>query len=86
MDDTGDVTEDCEQDVDEQVTATATLEENTKRGKEDGEDNFADIPNGQSCQYASSELPAAWPERWPSADDLQIDSRSCERHFGCFEI
>jgi len=47
MDDTWDVTEDCEQDVNEQVAATATLEEYTKRWEENGDDDFADV---RSCE------------------------------------
>ena len=43
MDDTGDVTEDGEQDVDEQVAATATLKEDTKGWQQDGNDDFADV-------------------------------------------
>ena len=68
MDDTWDVTKDCEQDVNEQVAATATLEEYTKRWEENGDDDFADVPKARFCQFASSELAAAWPERRPSAD------------------
>ncbi len=47
MDDTWDVTEECEQDVDKEITADATLEENTKRWEEDGADDLADIPKAQ---------------------------------------
>jgi hypothetical protein len=43
MDDAWDVTEDGEEDVDEEVAATPTLEEYTKRWQDDGDDDFADI-------------------------------------------
>lgn len=43
MDDSGDVTEDGEEDVDEQVGAAAALEEDADGGEEDGEDDLADV-------------------------------------------
>lgn len=46
MDDSGDVTEDCEEDVDAEVGAAAALEEDTHGGKEDGEDDLADVAGG----------------------------------------
>ena len=39
----GNVTEDGQQDVDEEVGVAATLEEDTKRGQDNGEDDLADI-------------------------------------------
>ena len=50
MDDAGDVTQDCEQDVDEEVGAAATLQENAQRRENDGEDNLADITNERQNQ------------------------------------
>lgn len=43
VDDTGDITQDREQDVDEQVRAAATFEEDTERWQDDGEDDFDDV-------------------------------------------
>lgn len=43
VDDTGDITQDGEKDVDEEVTSTSTFEENTQRWEDDGNDDFADI-------------------------------------------
>jgi hypothetical protein len=43
MDDTWDVTEDREQNVDEQVAAAATLKEDTDGWQENGNDDFADV-------------------------------------------
>lgn len=37
MDDTRDVTEDGQQDVDKEVSAASALEEDTERGEDDGE-------------------------------------------------
>lgn len=47
MDDAGDVTQDCEQDVDEEIGAAATLQENAERREDDGKDNLADIACGE---------------------------------------
>ena len=43
VDDTRNVTQDGQQDVDAQVGAAATLEEDTKRRQKDGEDDLADV-------------------------------------------
>jgi hypothetical protein len=43
VDDTREVTEDGEQDVDEEVSSAAALEEDTQRRKEDGKEDLADI-------------------------------------------
>lgn len=43
MDDTGNPTQDGQTDVDEEVSATATLQEDTQRGQDDGEDDLADV-------------------------------------------
>ena len=50
MNDTWDVTKNGEEDVDEQVTTAATFHEDTKRWKDDGKDDFADISVCESCQ------------------------------------
>lgn len=46
VDDTGDVTQNGEQDVDEQVGAATTLKEDTQRWQEDGKDDLADVAVG----------------------------------------
>lgn len=43
MDNTRDVTQDREQDVDEQVGAAATLQEDSQRGEEDGKNDLEDV-------------------------------------------
>lgn len=43
MDDTRNVTQYREEDVDQQIGATATLEEDTERWEDDGEDDLADV-------------------------------------------
>lgn len=43
VNDSGDVTEDCQQDVDEEVGATATLEEDTDGREDDGKEDLADV-------------------------------------------
>ena len=45
MDDTGYVTQDCQEDIDQQVGSATTLQEDTKRWEEDGNDDLADIAN-----------------------------------------
>jgi len=43
VDDTGQVAQDGEQDVDQQVGAAAALEEDTERRQDDGKDDLADV-------------------------------------------
>ena len=43
MDDSGNVTEDGQEDVDEQVGAAATLKEDAERGQDDGDDDLDDV-------------------------------------------
>ncbi len=43
VDDSRDVTEYCQQDVDEEVCIAASLKEDTKRWEDDGKDNLADV-------------------------------------------
>jgi hypothetical protein len=43
VDDTGNVAENGQQDVDEEVGVAATLKEDTKRGQDHGEDDLADV-------------------------------------------
>jgi len=47
MNDTGDVTENGEQDVNKDIAAAPTLEEHTQRRKDDGKDDLADIRGGK---------------------------------------
>lgn len=46
VDDSGNVTEDGEEDVDEEVCAAAALEEDADGWEEDGDDDFADVAGG----------------------------------------
>jgi hypothetical protein len=43
VDDTREVTQDGEQDVDEEITAASALEEDTDRREDDGKDDLADV-------------------------------------------
>lgn len=43
MDDTGNVTENGEQDVDEEISIAASLEENSERREDDGKDDLANV-------------------------------------------
>lgn len=43
MDDTRDVTKNRQENVDEEICAAATLEEDAKRWQEDGEDDLDDV-------------------------------------------
>ena len=53
MDDTWDITEDGEQDVYKQVAAAATLEKDTDRWQEDGEDDFQDVAKMKGLSVSS---------------------------------
>jgi hypothetical protein len=59
MDDTGDVTQDREDDVEEEVGAAATLEEDTQRRQDDGEDDLADVAIAK-VSYLSHRCGHAW--------------------------
>lgn len=43
MNDTRNETQDCQQNVDQEVSTTSALKEDTKRWEDDGEDDLADI-------------------------------------------
>ena len=43
MDDTRNIPKNRQEDIDQQVGIAATLEEDTQRGNEDGEDDFANV-------------------------------------------
>lgn len=47
MDDTRNVTQDGQQDVDEEVTMASALQEDTDGGQEDGKNDLADIAGGE---------------------------------------
>lgn len=46
VDDTRNIPKNRQEDIDQQVGIAATLEEDTHRGNEDGEDDFANIAIG----------------------------------------
>lgn len=54
VDDTGDVTQDGKEDVDEEVGTAATLEEDTHGREDDGKEDLADIASSErhvvSCE------------------------------------
>lgn len=52
MDDTRNPTQDGQTDVDEEVSATATLEEDTQRRQDDGEDDLADVTVGYQVSFS----------------------------------
>ncbi len=67
MDDTRDVTQDCQEDVDEEISIATALEEDTKRWEDDGENDLADIAISHKCQscfspFTSSDFAACAPE------------------------
>lgn len=43
MEDTGNPTQNGQQDVDQEVAATSALQENTQRRQDDGEEDLADV-------------------------------------------
>lgn len=53
VDDSRNVTQDGEQDVDEQVGTASALEEDTQRGQEDGKDDLADVAVGSIVSIGS---------------------------------
>lgn len=48
MDDAGNVAEDGEEDVDQDVSTASALEEDTKRWEDNSEDDLADVACGES--------------------------------------
>jgi hypothetical protein len=48
VDDTGDITQDGEQDVDQEISSAAALQEDTQRWEDDGKNDFADVARGES--------------------------------------
>jgi len=47
VDDSGDVAQDGQEDVDEQVSAASPLEENTEGGEDDGKNYLANVARGE---------------------------------------
>lgn len=43
----GNVTKDGQQDIDEEISIAAALEEDTERREEDGKDDLADVGSGE---------------------------------------
>jgi hypothetical protein len=57
VNDTGNETQDCQEDVDEEIGTASALEEYTKRWQDDGEDDLADIAG--ECELLLDQL-FAW--------------------------
>lgn len=47
MDDTRDVTQNGKTNVDEQISAASSLQEDTQRREDDGKDDLADVGSGE---------------------------------------
>lgn len=61
MDDTRNVTQYCQEDVDQEVGIATALEEDTERRKDDGENNLADVATVRATLvvilvYSSTEI------------------------------
>lgn len=72
VNDTGNPTQDGQTDVDQEIRAATTLQEDTQRGQDDGEDDLANVT--RKGISVSKKL------RYPSQDDDNL--RSSERHCG----
>ena len=72
VNDTGNPTQDGQTDVDQEIRAATTLQEDTQRGQDDGEDDLANVT--RKGIFVSKKL------RYPSQDDDNL--RSSERHCG----
>lgn len=59
MDDTRNVSQNRQEDVDEEVSSAAALKEDTDGRKEDGEDDFDDVAAACQCIFLVRE-----PPRW----------------------
>lgn len=53
MNDSGNVTKDGQQNVDEEVSTTAALEEDTKRREDDGDDDLDDVAERESVRVVA---------------------------------
>lgn len=81
VDDTRDVTQNGQQNVDEEVGTKASLEEDAERRENDGKNDLADVAR-MPVSASSSRLPRS--RRAVSADPTEKDSRCGERHFEDF--
>lgn len=63
VDDTRNPTQDGQTDVDEEVSATATLEEDTQRRQDDGEDDLADVTVGYQVSFSCPIHLSVWGKR-----------------------
>lgn len=63
VDDAGDVSQDGQGDVDEEVDAAAALEEDTQGREDDGEDDLADVAGIVSGPYLTLTASAALNDR-----------------------
>ena len=86
MNNARDVAQNCQEDVDEEVGIATTLEEDTKRWEDDGEDDLADIaisPKGQPCSspFTFFPLPAWAPETQLRTGPGRSDGESRMKHW-----
>jgi len=56
VDDTGNVTQNGQQDVDEEISAAATLEEDTHGREDDGKEDLADVASSERHDVGVEEL------------------------------
>ncbi len=86
VDDTWDVTQDGQQDVDKEVGVAASLKEDTKRWQDDGKNDLADIAVDQ-CQQCRDEAAIQVIIGAGSSTDAgslrKCCLRSCEGHLEC---
>lgn len=76
VDDARNVTKDGQQDVDEEVGAAATLEEDTKRRQDDGKNDLDDVA------ITTQSAPSLFVLRGIRRKQQEQHSRSSERHVG----
>lgn len=82
MDNAGNVTEDGEADVDEEVAAATALKEDADRWQEDGDDDFADITKMQKLSVRVRRDRGIAGMQAVAPNFEQLDLRSGERHCG----
>ena len=79
MDNTGNVTENGQQDVDEKVCTATTLEENADGRKEDGKNDLDDVA-GRECVSTKSKPHYLAHIRCARRVSMDVHSRSGESH------
>lgn len=79
MDDTGNVTQNGQQNVDEEIGAAATLEEDTHGREDDGKDDLADV--AVVSQYMSCLLVAS-----SSRSSSRIRGKTSYRQLHCCDM